>query len=53
MTIKNIEGKTPLEECCETCKDEIVGLFSKYNPKRGKVLSNDYIVLLNVSFVII
>ena len=52
MTIKNIEGKTPLDECCDTSKDEIVGLFSKYNTKRGEVLSNHYIVLLLVWFVI-
>ena len=39
MTIKNIEGKTPLEECCDTCNDEIIGLISKYDPKRGEVLN--------------
>ena len=46
MTIKNIEGKTPLDECCDTSKDKIVGLFSKYNSKPGEVLSNNYIVIL-------
>ena len=54
MTIKNIEGKTPLNECCDTSKDKIVALFSKYDPKRGEVLNNNNnVVLLLVSFVII
>ena len=52
MTIKNIEGKTPLDECHDTSKDEIFGLFSKYNSKRGEVLSNNYIVILLDWFVI-
>ena len=46
MTIKNNECKTPLDESCDANKDEIVSLFSKYNPKRGKVLSKKSIVLL-------
>ena len=46
LTIKNIEDKTPLDEWCDTSKDEIVGLFSNYNPRRGEVLNNNYIVLL-------
>ena len=45
MTIKNIEGKTPLDECLDTNKDEIVGLFSNYNSKRGEVLNNNFVVL--------
>ena len=53
MTIKNIEGKTPLDECCDTSKDRNVDLFSKYDPKRGEVLNNNNVVLLLVSFVII
>ena len=32
-TIKNIEGKIPLDEFCDTSKDEIVGCFSKHDPK--------------------
>ena len=52
-TIKNNKCKTPLDECCDTNKDEIVSLFSKYNPKPGKVLSNNSIVLLLVWYVII
>ena len=46
MTIKNIEGKTPLGECCDTSKDEIVSLFSKHTPEQGEILSNNHIVLL-------
>ena len=53
MTIKNIEGKTPLDESCDTSKDRNVDLFSKYDPKRGEVLNNNNVVLLFVSFVII
>ena len=52
MTIKNIEGKTPLDGCCDTCKYEIASLFSKYNPKLGELISNKYLVLLLVFFVI-
>ena len=44
MAIKNIEGKTPLDECCDTSKYEIVSLASTYNPKRGKVLNNKLLV---------
>ena len=46
MTIKNKEGNTPLDECKDTNKDEIVSLVSEYNPKRGEVLNNNYVVLL-------
>ena len=46
-TIKNNKCKTPLDECRDTNKDEIVSLFSKYNPKRGKVLSNNSIILMS------
>ena len=44
MTIKNNEGKTPLYECQDTNKNKIASLFSKYNPKRGEVLNNNYII---------
>ena len=44
MTIKNNEGKTPLDECQGRNKDKIASLFSKYNPKRGEVLNNNYII---------
>ena len=46
MTIKNKEGHTPLDECQDTSKDEIVSLVSEYNPKRGKALNKDYVALL-------
>ena len=48
MTIKNNEDKTPLDECQDTSKDEIVSLFSEYNPKRGEILNNNYVALLLV-----
>ena len=48
MTIKNIDGKTPLEEHCDTCKDKIIGLISRYDPKRGEVLNNNNITLVLV-----
>ena len=38
INVKNNEGKTPLDVCEDTNKEEIVSLFNKYNPKRGKVL---------------
>ena len=44
MTIKNKEDNTPLDECQDTNKDKIASLFSKYNPKRGEVLNNNYII---------
>ena len=40
FTIKNNDGKTPLEKCPDTTKDKIVSLINKYNPKRGEVLLN-------------
>ena len=46
MTIKNKEGSTPLDECQDTSKDEIVSLVSEYNPKRGETLNKDYVALL-------
>ena len=46
MTIKNKEGNTLLDECQDTIKDEIASLVSEYNPKRGEVLNNHYVVLL-------
>ena len=48
MTIKNNGSKTPLDECQDTRKDEIASLVSKYNPKRGEMLNNKYVVLLLV-----
>ena len=48
MTIKNNEDKTPLDECQDASKDEIVSLFSEYNPKQGEILNNNYVVLLLV-----
>ena len=53
MTIKNTDGKTPLDECHGKIKDEIVSLFSKYNPKLGEALHSNYIVLLHVSFFLL
>ena len=53
MTIKNIDSRTPLDECCDTNKDEIISLFSKYNPKRGELISNKYVVVLLLWFVVI
>ena len=47
-TITNNDGNTPLDECKDTIKDEIASLFSKYNPKRGDILNNNYVVLLLV-----
>ena len=52
MTIKNIEGKTPLDGCCDTCKDEIDSLFSKHN-QQGELISNKYVVFVLAWFVII
>ena len=48
ISIKNNEGKTPLDECQDTSKEEVVSLVSEYNPKRGEVLNNNYVVLLLV-----
>ena len=48
MTIKNNDSNTPLDECQATSKDKIASLVSKYNPKRGEILNNNYIVLLLV-----
>ena len=38
LTIKNNDGKTPLDVCPDANRDEFVSLFNKYNPKRGEVL---------------
>ena len=38
INVKNNEGKTPLDVCQDTNKEEIVSLFNKYNPKRGEEL---------------
>ena len=38
MAITNNEGNTPLDVYQGTSKDEIVSLFSMYNPKRGELL---------------
>ena len=48
MTSKNIEGKTPLDGCRDTCKDEIDSLFSKYNVQQGELISKKYVVFLLV-----
>ena len=45
-TITNNDGNSPLDECQDTIKDEIASHVSKYNPKRGEVLNNNYVVLL-------
>ena len=47
-TIKNNEGNTPLDECCDERKDQVSRVFKEYNPKRGKVLDKNYVVLLLV-----
>lgn len=36
VTIKNKEDNTPLEECSDQIKEEVVSLFTKYNPKRSE-----------------
>ena len=34
-TIKNKNGKSPLDECQNENRNEIKKLFAEYNPKRG------------------
>ena len=41
MTVKNNVGNTPLDECQDASKDEIVSLFSTYNPKRSELLKHN------------
>ena len=52
MTIKNNEGKTPLDVCGGTNKYEIISLFLQYSPKQGKVLNNNYVVFLYFDFLL-
>ena len=45
VTITNNEGNTPLDVCHDKKKNEVSRLFTEYNPKRGEVLNNNYVVL--------
>ena len=40
VTVKNNNGNTPLEICPDTSRNDIVSVFTKYNPKRGKIISD-------------